>query len=109
MGIKIEPDEFFTNIETGELLNLSRKTLDRNRTLGIGPAFMKVGGKIYYKGESLIRWLEAGSFKSTSEAKASRRARDAKPNKSVAPISKTKSSLRKLTASGGGTPSTAAE
>lgn len=37
----------------------TRQTLSNWRSQGRGPAFIKVGSKVLYRGSDLLKWLEA--------------------------------------------------
>ncbi|MCB1484691.1 MAG: helix-turn-helix domain-containing protein [Hyphomicrobiaceae bacterium] len=69
-----------TGLSTGTLLNtdesarfltLSRPTLERMRSNGTGPAFIRLGhgrrSRIAYRIEDLEAWLNANRFQSTAE------------------------------------------
>lgn len=44
--------------EAAGRLRLARITLDRWRTAGKGPAFVKMGRKVFYRPIDLDRWIE---------------------------------------------------
>lgn len=48
-----------TKAQAAVYLGLSERTLQRRHSEGVGPPRMKVGGKIFYSEDSLIRWLRA--------------------------------------------------
>jgi predicted transcriptional regulator of viral defense system len=57
--------------ELAELLELSKARLDQLRGTSKGPRFSKVNGRITYRLEDVMRWLEGErSFASTTEASA---------------------------------------
>lgn len=56
------PDE-----EVAALLHKSIKTLERWRTEGFGPCWIRVGRKPLYRQSDLIAWLDANTVNSTSE------------------------------------------
>lgn len=59
-------------------LNLSRRTLEKLRSSGDGPAYRKVGGTVLYRMAELDAWVESRRFTSTSaESQAGREARNA--------------------------------
>lgn len=39
--------------------NRSHRTVQRERALGIGPAFIKIGRKVYYRREAIDAWLRS--------------------------------------------------
>lgn len=69
MVFKIELDQWYTADEVAELLSVSKKLLDLQRATGVGPEYSKIGRKVYYSGEELMRWIKSGSRKSTSDIK----------------------------------------
>jgi len=62
---------YLTSKQAAELLNLSPKTLERMRSDGTGPRFLKAGNgvrcRILYKPNDIDAWLEARAYQSTSE------------------------------------------
>jgi len=48
-----------TKAQAAEFLGMSERTLQRRHSEGVGPPRIKVGGKILYFEDSLIRWLKA--------------------------------------------------
>lgn len=46
-----------TPAEVGDLIKIAPATLATWRTKGIGPAYLKVGGKVVYPVSELERWL----------------------------------------------------
>ena len=50
-------------------LGVKRKTLENWRSLGKGPAFHKVGGKVLYEESELDAWLQTCRRTSTSQQK----------------------------------------
>lgn len=50
-----------------KLLGRKKHTLENWRTIGVGPSFHKVGGRILYKKDELQRFLNERKFGSTSE------------------------------------------
>lgn len=61
-------DEFLTQAEAAEELNLSERTLERWRIEGKGPRFHRFGRLVRYGRRDLKRYVLARSFVSTSEA-----------------------------------------
>ena len=68
-GLTSEPDEFLLTTAAAELLHVAPRTLERMRSEGSGPPFVKAGRRCLYRRSSLMAWAEARSFTSTSEAK----------------------------------------
>lgn len=50
-----------------EFLGLSPKTLERFRVEGRGPCFLKLGRRVVYSREDLVKWAEAQRRQSTSD------------------------------------------
>jgi predicted DNA-binding transcriptional regulator AlpA len=53
--------------EAARLLGLSRRTLEKHRTYGTGPRYLKLGGRVVYKVDDLKAWSELGYRNSTSD------------------------------------------
>ena len=59
---------YLTEIQAAKAINFSASTLRKLRCIGGGPRFLKVGGKILYRQEDLIAWVEeSGSWRSNTE------------------------------------------
>ena len=56
-----------TVLEAAEYLRLSRRTLERYRTSGLGPKFVKCGRSVRYRQSDLDQWIAARVVRSTSE------------------------------------------
>lgn len=54
--------------ELAVLLGVTRRTLDRYRARGTGPAFEKVNGRVFYSRKGVEKWLAGGRRTSTSDA-----------------------------------------
>lgn len=48
---------YLNTTEVGDRLGLSVKTLANWRSAGIGPAYLKVGGRVLYPEDLLTEWL----------------------------------------------------
>ncbi len=59
--------KYLNTRDAATFLSLSPRTLEKHRTFGTGPLFMKLGGRIAYKVEELQRWAERGVRNSTSD------------------------------------------
>jgi predicted DNA-binding transcriptional regulator AlpA len=57
-----------TQREAALALRLSERTLERLRLTGTGPAFAKVGRRVFYPQAQLDAWVAARIVNSTSEA-----------------------------------------
>ena len=53
------PDQLGTPPEVAEHLQTDERTLANWRSLGIGPPYMKVGGKVRYDWADIRAWLVA--------------------------------------------------
>lgn len=66
-------DELLTTPEAARLLRLSTPTLERMRSQGTGPPFIRLGpgrrARIAYRRGVLEAFLDANTFNSTSEYK----------------------------------------
>lgn len=51
-----DPQAWFTTAETASALGLTPKTLSNMRTIGKGPCFHKIGGKVWYRGNDIIAY-----------------------------------------------------
>ena len=60
------PFKYFVTREAAEILGLSRRTLEKHRTYGTGPRFLKLGGRVVYKIED-HSWAESGGRISTAQ------------------------------------------
>ena len=50
-------DGYLTEDELADHLNKSRRTIQRWRALGIGPPWTEVGDSIFYRIESVTKWI----------------------------------------------------
>lgn len=57
-GTRIKPEELYSSAEVASYLKVTKKTLERWRSVGQGPAFRRVGLSIYYKGSDIIEAVE---------------------------------------------------
>jgi hypothetical protein len=49
------------------LVHTTKRSVERWRREGTGPAFLKVGGKILYATDTVLSWIKSGERTSTSE------------------------------------------
>jgi predicted DNA-binding transcriptional regulator AlpA len=56
--------------EAVAFLGLSPRTLERFRSEGRGPTFLKLGRRVLYTRADLVRWAEAQRRSSTADARA---------------------------------------
>jgi hypothetical protein len=66
------PARLLTEAEVAELLNWSKKNLQRRRALGLEPAFIKLGSgpraSVRYSARVILAFIENGQRTSTSQA-----------------------------------------
>ena len=62
-----EPAEWLNTIETAHHMGLRPKTLANMRSLGTGPRFHKIGGKVWYRGEDILSYCDRRKFISSGE------------------------------------------
>lgn len=67
-------EAFYSPAELAAELGLSVQTLAHWRTLGRGPEFVKVGGRVRYRGSAVKRYLDARTFDRTPAPTARRAA-----------------------------------
>ena len=53
--------------EAAEIFCLSPRTMERLRTIGTGPRFIRLRGSVRYRVEELQRWIMSREVGSTSE------------------------------------------
>jgi len=58
---------FLNNDEAAQFLNLSPRTLEKQRVIGGGPRFRKFGRRVLYAVADLELWANARSFETTSD------------------------------------------
>jgi len=58
---------FFNNEEAARFLNLSPRTLEKQRVIGDGPRFRKFGRRVVYALTDLQAWADARAYESTSD------------------------------------------
>ncbi len=58
---------YHTESEAAVRVRLSKRTLERHRQTGTGPAFIKIGGRVLYRDADLDAWAASNTFRSTSE------------------------------------------
>jgi hypothetical protein len=52
-------EEYASDAETAQELNVSTRTLARWRAERIGPAFTKIGARVYYRRAGITEWVRA--------------------------------------------------
>ena len=64
----IDPNVFYDPNQTADGLNTTTRTLESWRAKGIGPEYVRLGGRlVIYKGSALLKYAEERTFRSTSE------------------------------------------
>jgi len=59
--------EFLTTDEAASFLRLSPRTLEKQRVLGGGPRFRKLGARVVYAAADLRAWADRNTFGMTSD------------------------------------------
>ena len=59
--------EFLTTEEAGAFLRLSPRTLEKQRVLGGGPRFRKLGARVVYAATDLRAWADGRAYGMTSD------------------------------------------
>ncbi|MBY0491199.1 MAG: helix-turn-helix domain-containing protein [Gemmatimonadaceae bacterium] len=54
-----DEDLLLTVKEAAAAVRLAPSTLDKMRTLGTGPEYSKLGGRIFYSTKALARWIQS--------------------------------------------------
>jgi predicted site-specific integrase-resolvase len=49
--------DYLTEADLAADLGISKRTAKRWRDLGTGPAFCKIGSKVYYRADAVRQWL----------------------------------------------------
>ncbi|MDP3458182.1 MAG: helix-turn-helix domain-containing protein [Hyphomonas sp.] len=55
-AVSPDPGVWLTTHEAAGKLGLTPKTLANMRTLGKGPCFHKIGGKVWYRGQDILTY-----------------------------------------------------
>lgn len=61
------PSPYMPQDLAADFLGLSPRTLERFRVEGRGPSFLKLGRRVVYSREDLVKWAEAQRRSSTSD------------------------------------------
>ena len=62
--------ELLTPPECAELRRCSQRTLDRERASNIGPAYVRIGSRIFYRRADIERFIEANVNKCSAGGNA---------------------------------------
>lgn len=66
LSTKPEP-ALLTTKEAAYFLRLCNRTLEKHRCYGTGPAYRKLGGRVFYAVTDLQAWIDGGLRNSTSD------------------------------------------
>ena len=71
LPIAINPECFYSSALASQALGTTERTLESWRLKGVGPAFIRMGGRLVrYKGSALLKFADDRTFSSTSEEAA---------------------------------------
>jgi DNA-binding transcriptional MerR regulator len=56
-----ELEVLLNEVQAAKILNLSTRTLQAWRSQGNGPAFVRAGRAIRYRGRDLLEWIDANT------------------------------------------------
>lgn len=65
--IAVIPPRYLCTPEAARFLGLSYRTLEKHRSYGTGPTYLKLGGRVVYSIDDLKAWADRGAKKSTSD------------------------------------------
>ena len=66
-AIPVHPSSLLTEVQVGEVLNISIRTLQAWRLRGGGPRFVKISSMVRYRNDDLAAFIEARTVSSTSD------------------------------------------
>jgi predicted DNA-binding transcriptional regulator AlpA len=61
--------DFLTTTEYAALTGVSERTVERWRTDGTGPSFVKLGRRVFYERAAVVENIKASTYRSAAEAK----------------------------------------
>jgi|GEM_PF-484275 len=64
------PPRYLRTPEAARFLGLSERTMEKHRSYGTGPIYMKIGGRVVYTLADLQTWSQRGMRSSTSDPDA---------------------------------------
>jgi Helix-turn-helix domain len=67
---RLRKSDLLTTTETSEAFRRSKHTLKNMRWNGTGPAFLKLGGRVFYHVDDLRAWLRQMRRRSSSGERA---------------------------------------
>lgn len=65
-----DSNTYLTQRQVADLLHISTRTLERLRTEGDGPRYLKAGRRVLYSESDIEKWLKERTFANASEARA---------------------------------------
>ena len=69
----IEPDKLYPGEQAGALVGRSQKTLANDRSARKGAAYIRLGGRVYYRGADLLAEIERARVDPNAPIKIRRR------------------------------------
>lgn len=66
-AIPMHPSALLTEVQVGEVLNISIRTLQAWRLRGGGPRFAKLGSAVRYRNDALAAFIDECTISSTSD------------------------------------------
>ncbi len=64
--IRLEDDVLYAEVVISRVLDCEEKTLQAWRSRGRGPAFVKIGRLVRYRGADVKQWINSRTVRSTS-------------------------------------------
>jgi predicted DNA-binding transcriptional regulator AlpA len=64
------PPRYLRTSEAARFLGLSDRTMEKHRSYGTGPVYLKIGGRVVYTLADLQAWSQRGARNSTSDPDA---------------------------------------
>jgi predicted DNA-binding transcriptional regulator AlpA len=61
------PPRYLRTPEAAHFVGLSVRTLEKHRIYGTGPRYSKLGGRVVYRLDDLLKWVDAAAKASTSD------------------------------------------
>lgn len=71
-SLPVDPDALLTEVQVGQLLGLSIRTLQAWRARRAGPPFVQVGRAIRYRRSDVVSWIDANTMGSSAGRKFDR-------------------------------------
>ena len=67
-------EELLSTDDLAEVLQESPRSVERKRSEGTGPEFIKAGRRVLYRPSAVEDWIQRNTFTSTAEARAAKNA-----------------------------------